>query len=344
MLKNNRKTALITGITGQDGSYLAELLIEKDYVVHGIIRRSSVFTTNRIEHLRNLPNLILHHGDITDSSNINYIIQNIQPDEIYHLAAQSHVGVSFEIPLYTAQVTGLGTLVLLSALRSLKKDFRLYNASTSELFGGIPGSAPQDEKTIFSPKSPYALAKLYSHGIVLNHRDSYNFFCVNGVLFNHESPRRGETFVTRKITRGVSEILHGTQDVLKLGNLNAIRDWGYAKEYVHAMWLMLQQSDPEDFVIATNESHSVREFATLSFNVAGVDVVWDGHGLNEKGFDSKTGKLLVEIDERLFRPAEVENLRGNNSKAQQILGWEPKTSFSELISIMVDHDLGMSKR
>jgi GDPmannose 4,6-dehydratase len=343
MLKNKNKTALITGITGQDGSYLAELLIEKNYVVHGIIRRSSVFTTNRIEHLRNSPNLILHHGDITDSSNINYIIQSIQPDEIYHLAAQSHVGVSFEVPLYTANVTGLGTMVLLSALRSLKKDFRLYNASTSELFGGNPGSAPQDEKTAFSPKSPYAIAKHYSHGTVINHRDSFNFFCVNGVLFNHESPRRGETFVTRKITRGVSKILHGTQDVLKLGNLNAIRDWGYAKEYVQAMWLMLQQSEPEDLVIATNESHSVREFVTSSFNRAGVDIAWDGHGLNEKGSDIKTGKLLVEIDERLFRPTEVEELRGNYSKAQKILGWEPKITFSELISIMVDHDLGMSK-
>jgi GDPmannose 4,6-dehydratase len=334
----SKKVALITGISGQDGSYLAELLLEKNYQVHGVIRRSSVFTTSRIDHIRNLENVFLHHGDVTDSSNLNYLIQRIQPDEVYHLAAQSHVGVSFEIPEYTAQVTGLGSLRLLNALRSLRKDFKFYNASTSEMFGGSSKSVPQSELTEFSPKSPYAIAKLYAHWSVVNFRESYDFFCVNGILFNHESPRRGETFVTRKTTIGVNEIINGNLEKLKYGNLDSVRDWGYAKEYVQAMWMMLQQDVPNDLVISTNKSYTVREFVARCFDYAGIEIIWEGEGVNEVGIDSKSGKIIVEIDERLFRPVEVEVLRGDSSKAEKMLKWKPETDLNKLISIMMDHD------
>jgi len=339
----NRVVALITGISGQDGSYLAELLLQKNYVVHGIIRRASVFTTSRIEHLRENSSLYLHYGDRTDSSNLNYLIQQIQPDEIYHLAAQSHVAVSFEIPEYTSEVTGLGTLRLLTALKSLRKKFKFYNASTSELFGGLPDTAPQNEMTLFSPKSPYAIAKLYSHWSVKNFRESYDYFCVNGILFNHESPRRGETFVSRKITKGVNAIVKGDIETLKMGNLDAKRDWGYAKEYVQAMWLMLQNIEPDDYVIATNKAYSVREFIQKSFAFHGIEINWEGTGLSEFGFNSKSGKVLVEVDSRLIRPAEVEVLKGDSSKAKRELGWEALTQIDELVSIMMENDFRTQK-
>ena len=344
------KRALITGITGQDGSFLAEFLIEKGYEVHGIIRRSSSFNTQRIEHLylkewikdqKQERAINLHYGDMTDSSSLIRILQQIQPDEIYNLAAQSHVKVSFDVPEYTAETDAVGTLRLLEAIRilGLEKKTKIYQASTSELYGLVQ-EVPQKETTPFYPRSPYGVAKLYGFWITKNYRESYGMFAVNGIFFNHESERRGETFVTRKITLAAARIAKGLQDKLYLGNLSALRDWGYAKDYVECMWLMLQHSTPEDFVIATGEAHSVREFCTLAFKYAGIELKWEGEGVNEKGIDAKTGKILVEVDEKYFRPAEVEQLLGDASKAQRLLGWNPrKTSFEDLVKIMVESDL-----
>ena len=349
------KIALITGITGQDGSFLAELLLEKGYEVHGIIRRSSSFNTDRIEHLyfdewvrdMHQKRLIdLHYGDMTDSSSLVRIIQLTQPDEIYNLAAQSHVKVSFEVPEYTAETDAVGTLRLLEAVRILgmEKKTRIYQASTSELFGLVQ-EVPQKETTPFYPRSPYGVAKQYGFWITKNYRESYDMFAVNGILFNHESERRGETFVTRKVTLAVARIVQGLQDKLYMGNLDALRDWGYAKDYVECMWLMLQHDVPEDFVIATGEMHSVREFITKAFSVAGINLRWEGEGVDEKGIDEKTGRILVEVDEKYFRPAEVEQLLGDPTKAKTLLGWNPtKTSFDELINIMVKHDIEYVKR
>ncbi|MEX6586747.1 GDP-mannose 4,6-dehydratase [Paraclostridium bifermentans] len=339
-----RKVALITGITGQDGSYLAELLLEKGYEVHGIIRRASTFNTKRIDHLYQDPHegdvsLFLHYGDITDSSNLNRLIEKIQPDEIYNLAAQSHVGVSFNSPEYTAEATGVSTLRILDAIRETGVNTKFYQASTSELFGGLPDTAPQSEKTPFYPKSPYGVAKLYSYWITVNYRESYNIFACNGILFNHESPRRGETFVTRKITRAVAAIHLGMQDKLYLGNMDAKRDWGHAKDYVEGMWRILQQDSPQDYVLAMNETHTVREFVELAFAELGYEIVWEGTGVDEKGIDKNTGKVLVEVDPRYFRPAEVELLWGDSTKARTELGWEPKYSFMDLVKEMVASDL-----
>lgn len=338
------KKALITGITGQDGSYLTELLIGKGYEVHGIIRRHSTISTTRIDHLFEDPKignktLFLHYGDLTDSSNLNRIIEKVQPDEIYNLAAQSHVAVSFEVPEYTAEATGVGTLRLLDAIRENGLKCKFYQASTSELFGGLPGTAPQSEKTPFYPKSPYGVAKLYGYWITVNYRESYGLFACNGVLFNHESPRRGETFVTRKITRAVASIAAGKQDTLSLGNLNAKRDWGFAGDYVEGMWRILQQDEPKDYVLATNETHTVREFVELAFNEIGIEIEWKGQGVDEKGYDKKTGKELVNINPRYFRPAEVELLWGDCSKAEKELGWERKVSFKQLVAMMVESDM-----
>jgi GDPmannose 4,6-dehydratase len=343
---SKRKKALITGITGQDGAYLSELLLKKGYEVHGIKRRSSSFNTSRIDHLfedihkTDKRSFFLHYGDITDSTNIIRLINEIVPDEIYNLAAQSHVRVSFETPEYTAQADGLGALRILEALRILKLSdkIRFYQASTSELFGKTETRA-QDESTPFYPRSPYAVAKLYAHWITINYREAYGMFACNGILFNHESPLRGETFVTRKITRAVARIKYGLQTVLYLGNLDAQRDWGYAGDYVEAMWLMLQQKEPQDFVIATGESHTVREFVTAAFKEIGKTVEWAGAGIHEKGFDSKTGALLVAIDPLYFRPTEVSFLLGNAQKAREILGWKPCVNFSSLVKIMVAHDV-----
>jgi GDPmannose 4,6-dehydratase len=333
------KKAFITGITGQDGSYLAELLLSKGYEVHSIMRRSSVFTTKRIEHLFDEKGFIVHHGDLTDSSNIHRLITQLSPDEIYNLGAQSHVKVSFDVPEYTADVDGLGAIRILDAVRDLDKECKYYQASTSEMFGGIPGTEPQSEQTPFYPKSPYGAAKLYAHWITVNYRESYKIFACNGILFNHESPRRGETFVTKKITKAVANIYKGKQKILKLGNLDAKRDWGHAKDYVYAQWLMLQQDEPEDFVIATGETHSVREFVELAFKEVGIKISWEGHDNNETGIDSDSGKTLVEIDPNYFRPTEVEVLLGDPSLAEKKLGWKRKVSFKELISEMVKFDI-----
>ena len=343
-----KKVALISGITGQDGSYLTELLLEKGYEVHGIIRRSSSFNTGRIDHLYNNndiynKSLYLHYGDSTDSSNINMLIYKIQPDEVYNLSAQSHVKISYEVPLYTAQTDALGSLILLDAIKENNKNIKFYQASTSELFGGIPETAPQDESTPFYPKSPYGVAKLYAYWITVNYREAYNLFGVNGILFNHTSPRRGEVFVTRKITQAVANIYKGKQDKLTLGNLDAKRDFGYAKDYVEAMWLMLQQDKPNDYVIASGETHTVREFLELSFKEIGIDINWNGKGINEKGYDNSTGKILVDIDSKYFRPAEVDLLWGNPSKAEKELGWKAKTSFQELVKMMVEYDINNIK-
>lgn len=344
------KVALITGITGQDGSFLAEFLLEKGYEVHGIMRRSSSFNTSRIEHLyldewvRDMKQkrlIELHYGDMTDSSSLIRIIQTIQPDEIYNLAAQSHVKVSFDVPEYTADADAVGTLRLLEAVRilGLEKRCRIYQASTSELFGKVQ-EIPQRETTPFYPRSPYGVAKQYGFWITKNYRESYGMFAVNGILFNHESERRGETFVTRKITLAASRIAQGFQDKLYLGNMNAKRDWGYAKDYVECMWMMLQHDVPEDFVIATGEYHSVREFTTLAFAQTGITLRWEGEGIAEKGIDIATGRTLVEVDPKYFRPSEVEQLLGDPSKAKWLLGWNPnKTSFEELVRIMVRHDM-----
>ncbi|MDU7726416.1 MAG: GDP-mannose 4,6-dehydratase [Clostridium perfringens] len=339
-----KKVALITGITGQDGSYLTELLLEKGYEVHGIIRRHSSINTSRIDHLFENPeignkSLFLHYGDLTDSSNLNRLIEKIRPNEIYNLAAQSHVAVSFEVPEYTAEVTGVGTLRLLDAIRETGLNCKFYQASTSELFGGLPDTAPQSEKTPFYPKSPYGVAKLYSYWITVNYRESYDLFACNGVLFNHESPRRGETFVTRKITMAVASIMAGKQEKLSLGNLDAKRDWGFAGDYVEGMWRILQQEKPQDYVLATNETHTVREFVELAFAEVGIEIEWKGEGVEEKGYDKVTGRLLVDVNPRYFRPAEVELLWGDSTKAEKELGWERKVSFKGLVSMMVDSDM-----
>ena len=349
------KTALITGITGQDGSFLAEFLLEKGYAVHGIMRRSSSFNTGRIEHLyldewvrdmKQKKTIELHYGDMTDSSSLVRILQQVQPDEVYNLAAQSHVKVSFDCPEYTAEADAVGTLRLLEAIRilGLEKKTRLYQASTSELFGKVV-EIPQNEDTPFYPRSPYGVAKQYGYWIVKNYREAYGIFAVNGILFNHESERRGETFVTRKITLAAARIAQGHQDKLYLGNLSAMRDWGYAKDYVECMWLMLQNDTPEDFVIATGEYHSVREFCTLAFKEVGITLRWEGEGVNEKGIDTATGKVLVEVDPKYFRPTEVEQLLGDPTKARTKLGWNPqKTAFEELVRIMVAHDMKKVKK
>jgi len=343
------KVALITGITGQDGAYLAELLLNRGYEVHGIKRRSSLFNTARIEHLLEENNgtgnhFFLHHGDMTDSSSLTHIIQKVQPDEIYNLAAQSHVAVSFEEPEYTADSDALGTLRLLEAIRILGLDrkTRFYQASTSELYGLVQ-ETPQKETTPFYPRSPYAVAKLYSYWITVNYREAYGIYACNGILFNHESPIRGETFVTRKITRALSRIKLGIQNKLLLGNLNAKRDWGHAKDYVEAQWLILQQEIPEDFVIASGKQYSVREFVQHAASEIGIEIEWRGEGANEKGFD-QNGNCIVEVDPRYFRPAEVETLLGNASKARQKLGWSPKISFKELVSEMMQADMQEAKK
>ncbi len=333
------KTAFLTGITGQDGSYLAELLLNKGYEVHAILRRSSVFTTPRIDHIFEHKNLHTYHGDLADSSSLHRLIADVNPQEIYNLGAQSHVGVSFEVPEYTAEVTGVGTVRLLDAIRDSKVDTRFYQASTSELFGGIPGTEPQSETTPFYPKSPYGAAKLYSYWVTVNYRESYDMFACNGILFNHESPRRGETFVTKKITQAVAKIHQGRQQELRLGNIDAKRDWGHARDYVEAMWLMLQQEEPVDYVIATGETHTVREFVELAFAEVGTQIVWQGTGVDEKGIDKASGKVLVQIDPKYFRPAEVELLLGDPTKAERELGWKRKVSFPELVAGMVRYDL-----
>ena len=344
------KIALITGINGQDGSYLAELLLDKGYEVHGIIRRSSTFNTERIEHLyietllqdlHNKKKINLHYGDMTDSTNLIRLVQQIQPDEIYNLAAQSHVKVSFEMPEYTAETDGIGTLRLLESLRicGLTHKTKIYQASTSELYGKVQ-EIPQTETTPFYPRSPYAVAKMYAYWITKNYRESYGMFAVNGILFNHESERRGETFVTRKITLAAARIKHSIQEKLYLGNLDALRDWGYAKDYVECMWLMLQQDIPEDYVIATGLQYSVRYFCELAFKEAGIEIEWQGENENEKGICKKTGAVIIEIDANYYRPAEVETLLGDPTKAKTKLGWNPsKTSIEELVKIMMKHDL-----
>ncbi len=346
------KRALITGITGQDGSYLAEYLLSKGYEVHGIIRRSSSFNTHRIDHIYIDPHepnarLFLHYGDLSDPGILTEIIWNIKPDEIYHLGAQSHVRVSFDLPEYTGNVTGLGTTRILEAIRRSGIKTRFYQASTSELFGDSP--PPQNEKTPFRPRSPYAIAKLYAYWMTVNYREAYNLFACNGILFNHESPRRGETFVTRKITRGLANILAGNQKEIFLGNLYAKRDWGFAPEYVEMMWLMLQQDEPDDYVVGTGESHSVKEFVNLAFEYVGIELEWKGEKIEEKGVVKsvdnrwshmiKVGQVLIKIDPRYFRPTEVENLCADITKARKKLGWEPRTTFADLVRIMVDYDM-----
>jgi GDPmannose 4,6-dehydratase len=340
------KKALITGITGQDGAYLAEFLLKKGYIVHGIKRRSSSFNTERIDHLYRDPhdrnvNFFLHYGDLTDSTNLIRIVQEVQPDEIYNLAAQSHVQVSFETPEYTANSDAVGTLRLLEAIRilGLENKTRFYQASTSELYGNVQ-EMPQKETTPFYPRSPYGAAKLYGYWITINYREAYGMFACNGILFNHESPIRGETFVTRKITMAVAKIKKGMQEKLYLGNLDARRDWGFAGDYVEAMWQMLQQHEPDDFVIATGEMHSVREFAELAFREVGIDIEWQGTGVNEKGVNATNKDVLIEIDARYFRPTEVDILMGDPSKAREKLGWEAKVGFEELVKMMVEGDMG----
>ena len=347
------KKALITGITGQDGSYLSEFLLNKNYEVHGIIRRSSSFNTGRIEHLyidnyiedmHNKKNFYLHYGDITDSTNVISLIQKIQPDEIYNLAAQSHVKVSFDIPEYTANVDALGTLRILEAVHLLGLETKIYQASTSELYGLVQ-EVPQNEKTPFYPRSPYGVAKLYGFWITKNYREAYNIFASNGILFNHESPRRGETFVTRKITLAAARIKLGKQKKLYLGNLNAKRDWGHAKDYVECMWLILQNDKPDDFVIATGEMHTVREFCELAFSEVGIDIRWEGEGIDEKGVNNKTGEVLIEVDPQYFRPTEVDQLLGDPTKAIEKLGWNPtQTPFETLVKEMVHEDIKLVKK
>ncbi|MEM6803804.1 MAG: GDP-mannose 4,6-dehydratase [Bacteroidota bacterium] len=336
------KTAFITGITGQDGSFLAEFLIEKGYEVHGIIRRASTFNTSRIDHLMDHAQLHLHHGDLSDSANLNKLLRQIKPDEIYNLGAQSHVKVSFDVPEYTAQVDAVGTLRILDAMINQCPEARFYQASTSELYGKVQ-EIPQTETTPFYPRSPYGVAKLYGFWITKNFRESYDLYACNGILFNHESERRGKTFVTRKITTNLAEIAVGLRDVLKLGNMDAQRDWGYAKEYVEMMWLMLQQEKAEDFVVATGKMYTVREFVEKAATHAGFEIVWKGEGVDEKGYDAKTGKLIVEVDPKYFRPAEVELLIGDPTKAKEKLGWVPKVEIDELVEIMMTNDLKEAK-
>ena len=348
MSKN--KVALITGITGQDGAYLAEFLLNKGYEVHGIKRRSSSFNTDRIDHLYQEPHesnreFILHYGDLADSMNLVRIIQAIQPDEIYNLGAQSHVAVSFESPEYTADTVGLGALRILDAIRilGLENKTRYYQASSSELYGKVQ-ETPQKETTPFYPRSPYAAAKLYAYWITINYRESYGIYACNGILFNHESPIRGETFVTRKITRGLARISLGLQETLYLGNLNAMRDWGHAKDYVEMQWLMLQQDKPEDFCIATGKQYSVRDFVNLAWEHLNKKINWKGKGLDEKGYDSETGKLIIAVDSRYFRPSEVETLLGDTSKAKEKLGWKPKITLKEMVHEMMENDINIAKR
>ncbi len=343
----SEKVALISGITGQDGSYLAELLLEKGYTVHGMIRRSSSFNTGRIDHLFNNPEihgkqLFLHHGDLTDSSNLNRLIEKTQPDEIYNLGAQSHVKVSFDVPEYTAEVDGIGTLRFLDAIKETGLKTRFYQASTSELYGKVQ-EIPQTETTPFYPRSPYGVAKLYGFWIIVNYRESYGLHASNGILFNHESPRRGETFVTRKITRAAARIALGMQETLQLGNLDAKRDWGYAPEYCEGMWRILQQDEPGDYVLATNETHTVREFVDLAFGELEINLEWKGEGVEEKGYDTASGKLRVEVNPSYFRPAEVDLLIGDPARAKEKLGWEPKVTFRELVSIMARADYDKAK-
>ena len=337
------RVALITGITGQDGSYLTELLLGKGYEVHGIIRRHSTPCTDRIDHLledrQYKDRLFLHYGDLTDTSCLSNIINTYKPDEVYNLAAQSHVGISFEVPEYTADVTGVGTLRILEAIHQSGLNCKYYHASTSELFGGLPETAPQSEATPFYPKSPYGAAKLYSYWITVNYRESYNLFACNGILFNHESPRRGDNFVTRKITIAVANIMAGKQEKLSLGNMDAKRDWGFAGDYVEGMWRILQQDKPGDYVLATNETHTVREFVELAFAEVGVTVEWKGTGVEERGYDKATGKLLVDVNPEFFRPAEVEFLWGDASRAERELGWKREVSFPQLVQMMVDEDM-----
>ena len=344
------KTALITGITGQDGAYLAEFLLGKGYMVHGIKRRASLFNTDRIDHLYKDPHekgvrLKLHYGDMTDATNLIRIIQEVQPDEIYNLAAQSHVMVSFETPEYTANADAMGALRVLEAIKllGLGKKTRFYQASTSELYGKVQ-EIPQKETTPFYPRSPYAVAKLYSYWITVKYREAYDIFACNGILFNHESPIRGETFVTRKITRAVARIKLGLQEKLYLGNLNSLRDWGHARDYVEAQWLILQQDEPDDYVIATGEQHSVREFVEKAFHEVGIGIEWKGEGVDEKGHDKDSGKVIVEVDKHYFRPTEVETLLGDPTKARQKLGWTTKVTFNELVSEMVTEDLKDAER
>ncbi|MCI9440707.1 MAG: GDP-mannose 4,6-dehydratase [Ruminococcus sp.] len=335
------KTALITGVTGQDGSYLAEFLLEKGYEVHGMMRRSSIERHERISHLERKERFHLHYGDLSDSTSLMAIIGNIRPDEIYNLAAQSHVQVSFDVPEYTADIAAIGVLRVLEAVRlcGLSDTCHIYQASTSELYGKVE-EAPQCETTPFHPYSPYAIAKQYGFWIVKEYRDAYNMFCCNGILFNHESERRGETFVTRKITLAAARIVQGKQEKIYLGNLSSLRDWGYARDYVECMWLMLQHDKPEDFVIATGVQHSVREFAQLAFHYAGIELEWRGEGMDEKGVDKATGRILVEVSSEFYRPTDVVNLWGNPEKAKRKLGWNPtKTSFEQLVHIMVEHDM-----
>lgn len=337
------KKALVTGITGQDGSYLAELLLEKGYEVHGIIRRSSSINTDRIDHLYKDPHIngvkmFLHYGDLSDASNITRLLEKIKPDEIYNLGAQSHVRVSFDIPEYTADVVAVGTLRLLDAIRDSGIKTRFYQASSSELYGKVR-ETPQNENTPFYPRSPYACAKLYAYWITINYRESYGLYACNGILFNHESPRRGETFVTRKITRGLARILSGKDNHLYLGNLDAKRDWGYAPDFIEGMWLMLQQQKPEDFVLATGETHSVREFVEECMKILKIDFEWRDKGAKEIGVDKKTKKVLIQIDSKYYRPAEVDLLLGDPSKAKEKLGWQPKTTFKKLVRIMLESDL-----
>ncbi|MBU0581364.1 MAG: GDP-mannose 4,6-dehydratase [Candidatus Margulisbacteria bacterium] len=345
-----KKKALITGITGQDGSYLAELLLDKGYEVHGIIRRASTFNTKRIDHLYKDPHrkdvhMFLHYGDLTDSSNLNRLMEEVNPDEIYNLGAQSHVKVSFEVPEYTAEVDGTGTLRLLDAIKKvgLKDKARFYQASTSEMFGKVQ-EIPQKETTPFYPRSPYGAAKLYAYWIVVNYREAYGLHASNGILFNHESPRRGATFLTRKVTRAAACIKEGIQESLYVGNLEAKRDWGYAPEYVEAMWRMLQQNEPDDYVIATGETHTVREFIEATFDFLGIQIEWKGKGIDEVGKDTATGKEIVKIDPNYFRPSEVEILIGDATKAKNKLGWVPKVTFKDLVKIMTEADLQRTKR
>jgi GDPmannose 4,6-dehydratase len=342
------KKALITGITGQDGSYLAELLLSKGYEVHGMVRRSSSFNSGRIDHLYRDPHetgvkLFLHYGDLNDASSINKLLRDIRPDEIYNLGAQSHVRVSFDVPEYTGEVDALGAVRILEGIRESGLNTKFYQASSSELYGKVV-ETPQTETTPFYPRSPYACAKAYAYYITVNYRESYNLFACNGILFNHESPRRGETFVTRKITRAASRIKLGLQNCLYLGNLDAKRDWGFAGDYVEAMWLMLQHSEPDDYVVATGETYSVRTFAELVFARLGMPLTWQGEGIHEKGIDAGSGRIIVEIDPKYFRPAEVELLLGDPAKAKRILDWEPKTSFKRLVEMMVDEDLALAER
>jgi GDPmannose 4,6-dehydratase len=342
------KRALITGITGQDGSYLAELLLSKGYEVHGVVRRSSSFNTARIDHIYQDPHdpdrrLFLHFGDLDDASSLNRILRVVKPQEIYNLGAQSHVKVSFDTPEYTADVTGVGAIRLLEAIREQALRPRIYQASSSEIYGKAVES-PQTEATPFHPRSPYAVAKVFAHWSTVNYREAYGLFAVNGILFNHTSPRRGETFVSRKITRAVARIRHGLQERLYLGNLEARRDWGYAKDYVEAMWMMLQQGEPDDYVIATGKTYSVREFCERAFRRAGFELGWRGSGFEEKGVDGRTGRALVEIDPRYLRPAEVDHLEGNASKARKKLSWEPTVGFDDLVALMVDADMKVAAR